>query len=54
MLGAFDIKYLPRTVMKRQILANLLAEFTKELDLGDPEEVRVPKEAMRISSITTQ
>ena len=54
MLGAFDIKYLPRTVMKRQILANLVAEFTEELDLGDPEEVRVPKEAMRISSITTQ
>ena len=35
-LGAFDIKYMPRTSIKRQVLADLEAEFTepsiKELD----------------------
>ena len=28
-LGAFDIKYMPRTSMKGQILADLVAEFTE-------------------------
>ena len=28
-LGAFDIKYMPRTSIKGQVLADLLAEFTK-------------------------
>lgn len=28
-LEAFNIKYLPRTAIKRQVLANLVAEFTK-------------------------
>ena len=28
-LGAFDIKYMPRTFVKGQVLANLVAEFTK-------------------------
>ena len=28
-LGAFDIKYMPRTSMKGQVLADLVAEFTK-------------------------
>ena len=28
-LGAFDIKYMPRTSVKGQVLANLVAEFTK-------------------------
>ena len=28
-LGAFDIKYMHRTSIKRQVLANLVAEFTK-------------------------
>ena len=27
-LGAFDIKYMPRTSVKGQVLADLLAEFT--------------------------
>ena len=35
-LKAFDIKYMPRTSIKRQVLADLVAEFTeppiKELD----------------------
>ena len=28
-LGAFDIKYMPRTPVKGQVLMNLVAEFTK-------------------------
>lgn len=27
-LGAFDIKYLPRTAIKEQVLADLVSEFT--------------------------
>ena len=28
-MGAFDIKYLPRTAIKWQVLVDLVAEFTK-------------------------
>ena len=28
-LGAFDIKYMPHILVKGQVLANLVAEFTK-------------------------
>ena len=28
-LGAFDIKYMPRTSVKGQVLADLMAEFTE-------------------------
>ena len=28
-LGTFDIKYMPRTPIKGQVLANLVAEFTE-------------------------
>ena len=28
-LGVFDIKYMPRTSIKGQVLANLVAEFTE-------------------------
>ena len=31
MLGAFDIKYLPRTAVKGQILADFTAEFTEDV-----------------------
>lgn len=52
MIDAFDIKYLPQTAMKGQILANLVAEFTKELI--DSRESGRPKEAMRVSSVVAQ
>ena len=35
-LGTFDIKYMPRTSIKGQVLANLVAEFAecpKEMDV---------------------
>ena len=28
-MGAFDIKYMPRTSVKGQVLADLVAEFTE-------------------------
>ena len=33
-LGAFDIKYMPRTSVKRQVLVDLVAEFT-ELEVDE-------------------
>ena len=40
-LGAFDIKYMPRTSVKGQVLADLVAEFA-EL----PEEAMVKQHGM--------
>ena len=40
-LGAFDIKYMPRTSVKGQVLADLLAKFTE-----CPEEVEMGDEAL--------
>ena len=37
-LGAFDIKYMPRTSVKGQVLADLVAEFAEcpeEVEMGD-------------------
>ena len=34
MLGAFDIKYIPRTAVKGQVLANLVSEFTEGAEEG--------------------
>ena len=37
-LGAFDIKYMPRTSVKGQVLADLVAEFAEcpeEVEIGD-------------------
>ena len=30
-MGAFDIKYMPRTLVKGQVLADLASEFTESL-----------------------
>lgn len=38
MLGAFDIKYLPCTAIKGQILADLDTKFTKEREKDGTEE----------------
>ena len=40
-LGAFDIKYMPRTSIKGQVLADLVAEFTE-----CPEEVEMGSETL--------
>ena len=45
-LGAFDIKYMPRTSIKGQVLANLVANFTES-----PLEDRMEKQDMDGKSI---
>ena len=45
-LGAFDIKYMPRTSIKGQVLADLVAEFAE-----CPEEMSVEKHGMDEKSI---
>jgi len=52
MLGAFDIKYLPRTTIKGQVLADLIAEFTEEL--GDSKEGTKLEETLRVNSVESQ
>ena len=44
-LGAFDIKYMPRTFVKGQVLANLVAKFA-EL----PKEIGVYKQNLNSST----
>ena len=31
MLGAYDVRYMPRTAIKQQVLANFVAEFTESI-----------------------
>ena len=45
-LGAFDIKYMPRTSVKGQVLVDLVAEFT-EL----PEEAEIKQHDMDEKSV---
>ena len=37
-LGVFNIKYMPRTSIKGQVLTNFVAEFTESLMREDKEE----------------
>ena len=45
-LGAFDIKYMPRTSIKGQVLADLVAEFAES-----PEEVEMGDESVDERSV---
>ena len=45
-LGAFDIKYMPRTSIKGQVLADLVAEFVE-----CPEEMNMEKHDMDEKSV---
>ena len=45
-LGAFDIKYMPRTSVKGQVLANLVAEFAE-----CPEEANMKQNYMDEKSV---
>ena len=45
-LGAFDIKYMPRTPVKGQVLANLVAEF-----IEPPLKVVVTTQSMDEESV---
>ena len=48
LLGAFDIKYMPRTSVKGQVLANLIAGFTEP-----PIEAIAEEENMHGKSVGT-
>ena len=45
-LGAFDIKYMPRTSVKGQVLADLVAEFAE-----CPEEAKMKQSDMDEKSV---
>lgn len=53
-LGAFDIQYLLQTMVKGQVLVDLVGEFTEELKQVDSEEVGMPEEGLRINTILSQ
>lgn len=54
MLGAFDIKYIPRTAVKGQVLTDLVAKFTEKLEQAGFEEVGMPEKGLRINMILSQ
>ena len=41
MLGAYDVRYMPRTAIKGQVLANFVAEFIKDAANGGKETMGV-------------
>ena len=49
MLGAFDVKYMPRIAVKGQVLVDLVAKFIVEL--GNSKEGVRPEEAVRVETI---
>ena len=54
MLSAFDIRYLPRTVVKGQVLVHLVAEFIEEVDQVNFEGVAMPEERLRVNMISSR
>ena len=51
-LGAFDIKYMPRTLIKGQVLADLIAEFVEGPTENESEEHRMGEKSVGL--VTTQ
>ena len=51
-LGAFDIKYMPRTSVKGQVLIDLIAEFTETPVENESNEHRMDEKS--IGLITAQ
>ena len=49
--GAFDIKYMPRTSIKGQVLANLVAEFTECPEEMDVENHNMGERSVGVVSI---
>ena len=50
-LGAFDIKYMPRTFIKGQVLADLVAEFTETLSEDRIEEQNMDGKLVGVISL---
>ena len=51
MLGAFDIKYLPCTATKGQVLADLVAKFTKDTEEVETQEGKMSGPEVLVISI---
>ena len=51
-LGAFDIKYVPHTSIKGQVLADLVAEFTE--GLAENESEAPPMDEKSVGLVTVQ
>ena len=49
-MGAFDIKYLPKTVVKGQVLADLAAKFTKGMVRYEIEKEGTPDKEISLIS----
>ena len=47
-LGAFDIKYMPRTSVKGQILTDLIAEFAESLVENESNEHRIDEKSVSL------
>ena len=50
-LGAFDIKYMPRTSIKGQILADLIAKFTESPVENEPNEHRMDEKSIGLIAV---
>ena len=50
-LGAFDIKYMPRTSIKGQVLADLVAEFAECLKEMEGESKKLDERLIGVTSI---
>ena len=50
-LGAFDIKYMPRTLIKGQILADLIAKFTESPVENEPNEHRMDVKSIGLIAV---
>lgn len=51
-MGAFDVKYLPQTSIKEQVLANLVAKFTEEVEKEDGREHGKPDKGVMTIAMT--
>ena len=50
-LGAFDIKYMPRTSIKGQVVADLVAEFTECLKEMEGESQKLDERSISVTSV---
>ena len=50
-LGAFDIKYMPRTSIKGQVLTNLVAEFAKCPEEMEGENQKLDERSISVISV---
>ena len=50
-LGAFDIKYMPRTSVKGQILADLVTEFAEGLAENESKEHHMDEKSVGLVTV---